>query len=100
MFEDGLLQNIGEQRLLLLLQVVGALGGKKDSRTMPSCLAQCQQQILSGHFRHVMIGDQTGRLESRWFGQGMSAAGKSANFVAAGSKGQLDTSKNSWRLTA
>jgi hypothetical protein len=89
MFEDGLLQNIGEQRLLLLLEIVGALGGKKDSRTMPSCRAQCPQQIHATHFRHMMIGDEACGLESGLIRQGMGAAGKSAYIVAAGSKGQL-----------
>src|SRR3546814_15557048 len=49
MFEDGLLQNIGEQHLLLLLlQVVGALGGKKDGRAMPSCRAQSSEARRGG----------------------------------------------------
>ncbi|PZU64806.1 MAG: hypothetical protein DI540_18750 [Sphingobium sp.] len=44
MFENGLLQRIGEQRLLLLLEIVDTARSKENSRTMPSCRAQCPQQ--------------------------------------------------------
>src|SRR3546814_19986661 len=73
MFDDGLLQNIGEQNmLLLLLQGVGARGGKKDGRAMPTCRAQCPQKILSGLYRKVVTGKQDGCRRNRGLSQGRS----------------------------